>query len=354
MLKQRWPAVYPDPRDALPVLLGAAKAGRLHDRGEVTLTAEEAATLQRAGYTSILGAGRWPAPEIPLELVRPHPSLALLALCWYGPHAMDPPQPETPRLRSEMTLARRLTWRLGEAWRDDDQRQLLEALARREDGPVPCRRFQNSQHRLGTPRYGSALARLIAAGLVERVKPDRVGCLVLPAEIRHLITDAQIGVRRARSARAKRRGGNRRTSAGGTSHNRGRNNRTSGPLGGENHRRYRPRRPPGRRRFPSAWGRHMSAKRAGQARQRQARAAGICPTEAANAARRARRAERERRRSAAAMSLTYAAPTASAATTWAPSDDWFSAGGAKQVAAALDYGQPIGRRERLRAERYVR
>ena len=97
MLKPRWPTVYPDPRDAIPVLLGAAEAGRLHDRGEVELTADEAATLQQAGYTAILGAGRWPAPRVPLDLLRPHLSLAQLALLWYGPRALGPPaQPVAP------------------------------------------------------------------------------------------------------------------------------------------------------------------------------------------------------------------------------------------------------------------
>ena len=90
MLKQRWPTAYPDPRDAIPVLLEAAEAGRLHDRGEVTVTADEAGALREAGYTAIIGAGRWPAPRVPLDLPRPHPLLAALALAWYGPHALGP------------------------------------------------------------------------------------------------------------------------------------------------------------------------------------------------------------------------------------------------------------------------
>ena len=110
MLKPRWPTAYPDPRDAIPVLLGAAEAGRLNDRGEVDLTADEAGVLQQAGYTAILGAGRWPAPHIPLDLLRRHPSLAPLALYWYGPGALDPPPPPArPRCSCRQSCPRALS-----------------------------------------------------------------------------------------------------------------------------------------------------------------------------------------------------------------------------------------------------
>ena len=55
MTTQRWPTTYPDPRDAIPVLLKAAEAGRLSDRGEMDLTADEAVALQQVGYVAMSG-----------------------------------------------------------------------------------------------------------------------------------------------------------------------------------------------------------------------------------------------------------------------------------------------------------
>ena len=210
-----------------------------------------------------------------------------------------------PRADVEMTPAKRLRWRLGDALRDPDQRRLLISLAGRPDGPVECRQFQRALHRLKTPRYNAALTALINGGFLQRVTRDGVGCLVLPAEVRHLISEVQIGVRRAPSARAMRERARRGTSAAGTAQ--GQPSRQAHPPGTKSRRRYQPRPVPDRRRFPAAWGRSLSAKRAGKARQRQARAAGICPTDAPNAARRAKRAEQERRQAAEHVSTTYGA-----------------------------------------------
>ncbi len=348
MLKQRWPTAYPDPRDAIPVLLGAAEAGRLHDRGEVTVTADEAGALQQAGYTAIIGAGRWPAPHIPLDLLQPYPSLAPMALFWYGPRALDPPPPPARPRRAivEMTPAKRLRWRLGDALRDPDQRQLLEALARREAGPVACRRFQNSQHRLGAPRYRAALSKLIGGGLVRRVTHDGVGCLLLSAEIRHLIRKARIGVRRAPSARAKRR-----TDSGALSQRAARRARGKCARSSTNKRPYRPRPIPDRRLNPRAWGKAMRARLGGLTVQRLYRKFGVHPTAPATAARRAQRTEQERRQSAASTSVAHTEPDAPASATHALGDMWFSAASAERVTVALHYRQPLGRRERLAAER---
>ena len=353
MLKGRWASVYPDPRDAIPVLLEAAEAGRLHDRGEVTVTADEAAALQQAGYTAIIGAGRWPAPHIPLDLLRLHPSLATLARFWYGPGALDPPLQSVapPRLHVEMTPAKRLSWRLGDALRDPDQRRLLTNLAGRPDGLVECRRFQRALHRLKTPCYNAALTALINGGLLQHVTHDGVGCFVLPDEIRRLLNEAGVGVRRAPSARAKREQARRGTSAGGTAQSGQDHSRRAHALGAKARRRYQPRPVPDRRRFPREWGRSMAAKRAGQARQRLCREAGVCATDTANAARRARRAEQERGQAAASTLVAYTAPVRSSSATGVPGAPYFSASSAELVATAFHHNQPLGRSERVAAER---
>ena len=211
MMKPRWPTVYPDPRDAIPVLLGAAEAGRLHDRGEVTLTADEVAALQQAGYTAIIGAGRWPAPHIPLDLLRSHPSLAPLALFWYGPRALDPPpQPAPPRrVDIEITPVEDITppeavettppdrldvkWHLAAFLDQADHRRLLAGLMRRPDGPVARRELQQVLHRLPAARFNLALNTLVEVDLVARAGSQ----LALDADVRRLLQEAGIGVNRA-------------------------------------------------------------------------------------------------------------------------------------------------------------
>ena len=248
----------------------------------------------------------------------------------------------TTASNSQIGVRPNLRWRLAGAMRDADRQQLLEALARREDSPVACRRFQNSQHRLETPRYNAALKSLIAAGFVERVKRDRVSCLVLSAEVRHLIGEAQTGVCRAPSARAMRRT-KTRTSAG-----TGQETRTRAAAGT---RPYRRRQIPDRRHNPRAWGHSMRARLGGLAVQKLYRKFGVHPTAKATAARWARRAEQERRQSAASASIAYTAPDAPAPATRVPSGEWFSASSAERVAVALHYRQPLGQRERLAADR---
>ena len=211
MMAQRWPTSYPDPRDAVPVLVGAAEAGRVNDRGEVTLATDEAATLRQAGYTAILGAGRWPAPNIPLDLLRPHASLAPLALFWYGPGALDPPPPPARPRRGDIEIAPRenmtppeaveitppdrldVKWHLAAVLDQADHRRLLAGLMRRPDGPVARRELQQALHRLPAVRFNAALDALVETGLVAREEQQ----LALSGDVRRLLLEAGIGVSRA-------------------------------------------------------------------------------------------------------------------------------------------------------------
>ena len=126
-------------------------------------------------------------------------------------------------------------------------------------------------------------------------------------------------------------------------------------LGAKARRRYRPRPVPDRRRFPREWGRSMAARRAGYARQRQARAAGICATDAANAARREKRAEQERRQSAASRSVAYTAPVVASAVERGPENACTPRSSyptaALPLSAAWRSLAPIGRAERLAESR---
>ena len=237
-----------------------------------------------------------------------------------------------------------LTWRLGDALRDADRQQLLEALVRREAAPVACRRFQNSQHRLDTRRYNAALKSLIAAGFVERVKRDRVSCLVLSAEVRHLIGEAQTGVRRAPSARAMRR-----AESGTSSRRAERDGRQTRARASARKRTYRPRRIPDRRHYPHQWGKSMRARLGGLSVQKLYRKFGKHPTAPATAARQAKRAQRERQ--VAARVVTYAAPPACSPVQRAP-DDARPPGSPSSTTVALSAAYrtlaPIGRDARLR------
>ena len=91
---------YPNPRVLVGVLLDATD--RLNDQGAVCLTEDEAAFLRQSGYTAALGAGRYPIPRLPLELLRPHPSLHRLVEFWWGPRALAlPPSPPPGRYVSQ-------------------------------------------------------------------------------------------------------------------------------------------------------------------------------------------------------------------------------------------------------------
>ncbi len=293
MLKPRWPTVYPDPRDAIPVLLGAAEAGRLHDRGEVTLTAAEAAALRQVGYITIIGAGRWPAPHIPLDLLRPHASLAPLALFWYGPCALDPPPPPARPRRAivEMTPAKRLRWRLGEAFRDPDQARILRSLAAADELGCTKRRLQQNQSKLPAARLNPALDYLVRVGLVLRHET----WLMLSVEVREALHAVEIDVRRAKTARAMRTA-KTRTSAGTAQEARTRTAACKRP--------YRRRPIPDWRRDRHRWGTAMRCRLGGLAVQRLYRKFGICPTAAATAARLAKRAQEERRQAAGHLTVT--------------------------------------------------
>ena len=355
------PQLYTDRVPYYPRLVDflIAAPHRVNAAGEIELTVAEADMLRGCDFPTA-AEGPWRIPAIPSWVPLPDYLLRALPQLMRETAAVtqltSTPAPRPPSYgrrspddsRSAVRLA--LRWRLGDALRDADRQQLLEALVRREAAPVACRRFQNSQHRLDTRRYNAALKSLIAAGFVERVKRDRVSCLVLSAEVRHLIEEAQTGVRRTPSARAKRQRERQGKSAGGTAQSGRDKNRRARVPGAKTRRRYRPRPVPDRRLFPSAWGRCLAAKRAGKARQRQARAAGICPTDAPNAARAHRRAEQERRQSTASMSVAYTAPETRSSATPARSE-WFTTAGPERVTAALQRGQPVGRRERMAAER---
>ena len=216
---------------------------RVNASGEIGLTAVEAGMLRASGFPDA-AKGKWRLPPVPTHVWIPEYLLRLVPqLVRETPKvAPAPPQPPVapPRADVEMTPAKRLRWRLGDALRDPDQRRLLTSLAGRPDGPVECRRFQRALHRLKTPRFNAALAALINGGLLQRVTDDRIGCLVLPQEIRRLLSEGHIGVRRVPRTRAKRQRARRGTGAGERAPSGQGNSRRTRALGTSARRRYRP------------------------------------------------------------------------------------------------------------------
>jgi hypothetical protein len=356
----RWlsPNDYPDARVLVDVLLGASE--RLNVQGAVCLTAEEVVRLQQAGYVAVLAPGWWSPPRLPLDILRGHPSLARLAAHWYGPHALDLPQPVVSQPASiEVSVADRLRWRVHDALRKTILARVLRSLAGGQDGRSSKRDLQHRLRRLPAAVLNPAIDHLVHVGLIAREN----GWLTLPVDVREALAAAGVGVRRPRFARAKRRPkaagrtcGPERTGKSARIPVRLASTQTTAPVRGPDNalrtaRPYRPHPVPDRRLHPRAWGRSMAAKRAGLARQRLCRAAGICATDAANAARAAQRAQHERRQTALSESATFSAPVTSSVATGTCFDDWFSADSGRRVAAALQYIRPIGRDARLAAER---
>ncbi len=275
------PDEYPDRRVLVAVLLGATS--RLNDQGAVNLTEKEAAFLRQSGYTAALGAGWWAIPRVPLELLRSHQSLHRLATFWYGPRALDPPAPAPPgRYASRVDdPATRLRCRLDAALRNPDQRRLLTALARRPDGLVERRPFQQGMHRVKGPRFNMALDALATAGVVVRDG----GWLVLEPDVRRRLVEAGIGVSRRVRARTKRR--------------RSATTRRAAQTDRAGPRRYQRLPIPSRTRDPRAWGLAMRGRLGGLSAQLSHRARGVHPTAKATRARLAkRRLQRQQPRSA--------------------------------------------------------
>jgi hypothetical protein len=348
---------YPDPGLLVDVLLGAV--ARLNDCGAVNLTPDDAARLREGGYTAILGPGWYQLPRISIDLLRPHPSLANLAFYWYGPRAFDSPASDDfrPRTVRPADAANLLRWRLGQALSISDQRRVLDAVAHRPECGVMRRRLQQNLRRLPAARFSPSLMALIKAGLVAQQDDRR---LTLDPEVRRLLLEAGCYVRRSPSARAMRRERTERT--GETCAPRGqrgaRDSQRHGQLQQSDRttkRRYQRRPIPDRRRFPRQWGYSMRARLGGLTRQRQCRRLGVNPTAAATAARQAKQAREKRRHLVLSESTTSAAPVMRMVAPEAPSNARTSGVApsmtASAISDALAYNQPIGRRQRLAAER---
>jgi hypothetical protein len=173
----------------------------------------------------------------------------------------------------------------------------------------------------------SALDGLVSVGIVRR--DDH--CIALDPDVHHLLAEIANAVRRGRSARAMRRArtGHRRTGT---------------PRQTTDARSRHP------KRGTSEWGRWMRAKLGGLTVQRLYRKFGVHPTAPATAARIAKRAQREQP-VPASTPVTRRAPAAQPTTTASRGEAWFPSGIAAGRSAGIEYSQPIGRRERLAAER---
>jgi hypothetical protein len=113
------------------------------------------------------------------------------------------------------------------------------------------------------------------------VTHDGVGCLLLPADVRSLLGEAGIGVRRPHSARSMRRGERQRRQQRGAS-------RVAQP-----HRRRYQRRPiPNRRKDPHGWAMAMLGRMGGLRSQQSYRARGVHPTAKATQDRIVKRGQR--------------------------------------------------------------
>jgi hypothetical protein len=338
--------------------------------GTIQLTPAEAAMLRACDFLTATADGPWWIPELPAVLARGYPWLAqLISAERPSSYVAQPDQnqsrgehPESPISRIEfagagMTTAARLRWRLGDALRQPDQCRVLDAVARRPECGVMRRRLQQNLRRLPAARFNPSLMALIKAGLVVQQTDRR---LAPDPEVRRLLLEAGRCVRRSRSPRATRR--DRREGTGQT------RTRTSQPhdrdsqrhgqlqrIDRTTQRRYRRRPIPDRRRFPRQWGYSMRARLGGLKRQQECRRLGIHPTATATAARLNKRAQEKRRQLVSSDSTTSAAPVARMVAPEALSNVRAS-GVAMSITAlgiseALAYDRPLGRRERLAAER---
>ena len=247
--------------------------------------------------------------------------------------APAPPQSPVapPRADVEMTPVKRLRWRLGEALRQPDQARLLRSLAAADELGCTKRRLQQNQSRLPAARLNPAIDRMVGAGLIAR---EGGTWLMLSIEVREALRAVEIDVSRAKKARARWRAKTRKT-----------NERTEGQTSTRK-RTYCPRRIPDRRHNPHAWGRSRLARRGGLAVQKEYRWLGLHPTAPATAAGQAKRDEQKRRQVPYTAPVTFSdvQPTPGVA---------YSATGATggAISAALRFNEPIGRSDRLAADR---
>ena len=332
----------------IDVLLAAPH--RVAGDGTIHLTAAEAHVMRACGFSDA-GVGRWHLPPIPTThvwipeyllrlvpyLVRETPTVTA---CPAPVAAPTPPRTwrYAQRLHGDLRDDNRpsLTWRLGEALRHPVQARVLRSLAGRDEAGCKKRTLQQHLRRLPASALNPALDQLVRVGLVLREKT----WLALSVEVCEALHAVEIDVRRAKKARAMRTA-KTRTSAGTRQET-----RTRAAAGT---RPYRRRSIPDRRLHPRQWGRSMRARLGGLTVQKLYRKFGVHPTAPATAARRAKRAEQERRQSAASTSVAYTAPVVSSAVQRVPGVSYSTTGA--EISVALDYSQPIGRRERLAAER---
>jgi hypothetical protein len=279
------PADYPD--RAVLIRLISQASQRIDSQGVVTLTAAEAEALRAAGYTTALGPGAWPIPQLPLGDIGSIPALRPLTIRWYGERALASPPPSPPGARhSFLSPERGLRFSLAFfVLRDASQRALLLSLAR--FGPTKRRRLQQAHgRRLPAARFNPALKALLQASLV--VQSD--GLLsVNPLAIEPL-NDLTGAVCQAGVARTQRR------SAGRASKREERRKTVRAQSRPRRRRPYKRRPIPDRRSDPRGWALAMLGRRGGLARQRQARGRGELPTAKATQAR-LTLASRRRRRS---------------------------------------------------------
>jgi hypothetical protein len=250
---------YPDRAVLLRTLLEGIE--RLDAQGRLDLTYRALSALRQAGYVTALGRGPWPVPRLPLEMLRPHPSLAGLARFWYGPNALTPPPAPPPACREPMTQQQRLRWALGEIIRNDDARALLLSVARRPGG-LQRRRLQQHHRRLRAARFNAALTTLRTREIVKISTAGVVQFVEGAAEALHAL---ETSVRHAVWARAQAR---RRETA------LKREPREIGMPRRRVRRTCRRRHLPNRHQEPHAWARSMLGRKGGLARQRQARMRG--------------------------------------------------------------------------------
>jgi hypothetical protein len=317
--------------------------------GTIDLSHAEAEMFRACGFLDAK-PGWWPIPPIPAHVPVPDFLFRLLPQLKREPTS-QPPQPRlTPPVAPLAAAPLPLATRLSTAYRHPLQRCILRSLARRASGRCRKRQLQQALHRMRARDLNQALDRLVTAGLIVRDG----GYLTLDSEARRLLIQAGRTVSLSARARALARERARRSRARAGVRYAQQEHDSDAIAAPRRHRPYRPRPVPDRRRFPSRWGRHMAAKRAGQVRQRLCRAAGICATDAATTARLKQRALQQRRQAASSASVTVASPVTSFVTQRAPGDVRRPVATSTTVSTLSEAWRslkPIGRDARLAAER---
>jgi hypothetical protein len=357
----------------VPFLVAAPH--RVNAAGEIDLSVAEAFCLRYSDFPTA-APGLWRVPPLPPQLVSHIPHLTRFAE--NRPQAVAVPEPVTvsPRPASSpspkipaspagtsglfsapsrfevSTVARVRYWLTRHATRD--QRRILASVFGSPSPKVTKRHVQQCLHRITAARLNPAIAGLVAEGFLVRDGK----WLVLSADVRAILVEAGFrGVNRSGRGRALARGRAQK---------------------GQKRRRFvyftdragrlviKPALKHGRRPVPpvgtSEWGRSQLARRGGLAEQRMYRAAGVHPTAAATQARRDRQ-QRRRQDTAAPPSpvMTHSVWTqpVNAAESW-PGNTTASQSVDQQVRYRRESGDlrtawrsltPIGRRERLAAER---